>query len=201
MKLDPEYPTEPFLYLSYTYDAPIGGDSEASTHTHLADGADDCKDGENNMVDCMVSGRLARVKVDPATSVAVDGAGDPDPYDPGSEQVLVNSWCQQVTSHSIGDIEFDSAGRASDERRRRRQLGLARLRAARQPLRRPALRRRLAAGAGPAHPGDRRRPDRLQRLDHPRQPRNRRGDADNPLALTPLSAGGVEDVAARRILS
>jgi glucose/arabinose dehydrogenase len=104
MKLDPEYPTKPYLYLSYTYDAPIGGDSALSKHTHYADGSDDCSTGSNS-VDCMVSGRLVRVKLNASTSVAVGG-----PVDPSSEEVLVNSWCQQVTSHSIGDIEFDSEG-------------------------------------------------------------------------------------------
>lgn len=104
MKLDPEYPAKPFIYLSYTYDAPIGGDSADSTHTHYADGSDDCNTS-NNSVDCLVSGRLARIEINPATSVAVGG-----PVDPTSEEVLVNSWCQQVTSHSMGDIEFDSEG-------------------------------------------------------------------------------------------
>jgi glucose/arabinose dehydrogenase len=104
MKLDPEYPAKPFIYLSYTYDAPIGGDSADSTHVHNADGSDNC-DEANNSVDCMVSGRLARVEINPTTSVAVGGA-----VDPSSEEVLVNSWCQQVTSHSMGDIEFDEEG-------------------------------------------------------------------------------------------
>lgn len=104
MKLDPEYPAKPFIYLSYTYDAPIGGDSADSTHTHYAEGSDDC-DQTNNSVDCLVSGRLARVEINPATSVAVGGA-----VDPTSEEVLINSWCQQVTSHSMGDIEFDEEG-------------------------------------------------------------------------------------------
>lgn len=105
MKLDPEYPTKPYIYLSYTYDAPIGGDSSLSTHTHYSDGGDECEEAVNNGIDCLVSGRLARVKLNPATSVAVGG-----PVDPTSEEVLVNSWCQQVSSHSIGDIEFDSEG-------------------------------------------------------------------------------------------
>ncbi|HWO83781.1 MAG TPA: PQQ-dependent sugar dehydrogenase [Solirubrobacterales bacterium] len=104
MKLDPEYPSKPFVYLSYTYDAPIGGDSANSTHPHSADGGDDCSLA-NYSVGCLVSGRLARVELDPATSVAVGG-----PVDPSSEDVLINSWCQQVTSHSMGDIEFDQEG-------------------------------------------------------------------------------------------
>jgi glucose/arabinose dehydrogenase len=104
MKLDPEYPTKPYMYLSYTYDAPIGGDWALSTHSHSADGSDDCSEASNS-VDCMVSGRLVRIELNPSTSVAVGG-----PVDPSSEEVLVSSWCQQVISHSIGDIEFDSEG-------------------------------------------------------------------------------------------
>jgi glucose/arabinose dehydrogenase len=104
MKLDPEYPTQPFLYLSYTYDAPIGGDSANSTHAHNADGSDNCSEA-NNSVDCLVSGRLAKVEINPASSLAVGGVDDPS-----SEEVLINSWCQQVTSHSMGDIEFDEEG-------------------------------------------------------------------------------------------
>jgi glucose/arabinose dehydrogenase len=105
MKLDPEYPSKPFVYLSYTYDAPIGGDSADSTHEHSSDGNDNCQDATNNSIDCLVSGRLARVEIDPATNIAVGGA-----VDPSSEEVLINSWCQQVTSHSMGDIEFDQEG-------------------------------------------------------------------------------------------
>jgi glucose/arabinose dehydrogenase len=103
MKLDPEYPSKPFIYLSYTYDAPIGGDSALSTHTHNSDGSDNCLDA-SPYTDCLVSGRLARVELDPNTGVAVGGPLEPP------QEALVNSWCQQFTSHSIGDLEFDSEG-------------------------------------------------------------------------------------------
>jgi glucose/arabinose dehydrogenase len=102
MKLDPEYPDDPYIYLSYTYDAPIGGNSAASPHEHLADGSDDCDTDSDS--GCLVSGRLARIEINPATDVAVGGAQEPP------QQVLINSWCQQKLSHSIGDIEFDSSG-------------------------------------------------------------------------------------------
>lgn len=102
MKLDPEYPTHPYIYLSYTYDAPIGGDSADSPHEHLADGSDGCDTSED--AGCLVSGRLARIQINPATDVAVGGAQEPP------QEVLINSWCQQKLSHSIGDIEFDSSG-------------------------------------------------------------------------------------------
>jgi glucose/arabinose dehydrogenase len=196
MKLDPEYPTKPYIYLSYTYDAPIGGDSAASTHTHYADGADDCEEAVNNAVDCLVSGRLARVKIDPATSVAVGG-----PVDPSSEEVLINSWCQQATSHSIGDIEFDSEGAllmsggegASWGSIDYGQLGNpcndppyegGSLRA--QDLRTPAT-----AGDPTDYSGSIIRVNRETGAAMP----------NNPLAVSPLFGGGVEDVAARRILA
>ncbi|HEX6456732.1 MAG TPA: PQQ-dependent sugar dehydrogenase [Solirubrobacterales bacterium] len=195
MKLDPEYPAKPFIYLSYTYDAPIGGDSADSTHTHYADGSDDC-DTTNNYVDCMVSGRLARIEINPATSVAVGGA-----VDPTSEEVLVNSWCQQVTSHSIGDIEFDSEGAllmsggdgASWGTLDYGQLGNpcedppfegGSLRA--QDLKTPAT------SADPTNYNG--AIIRVNRETGAAMP-------NNPLAVNPLFAEGKEDVAARRILS
>ena len=102
MKLDPDYPAEPYVYLSYTYDAPIGGDSADSPHEHLADGSDKCDTGSDG--GCLVSGRLVRIEINPATDVAVGGAQEPP------QEVLINSWCQQKVSHSIGDIEFDGSG-------------------------------------------------------------------------------------------
>ncbi|MGN6200892.1 MAG: PQQ-dependent sugar dehydrogenase, partial [Solirubrobacterales bacterium] len=196
MKLDPEYPTKPYIYLSYTYDAPIGGDSSLSTHAHYSDGEDGCEDAVNDAADCMVSGRLARIKLNPATSVAVGG-----PVDPTSEEVLVNSWCQQATSHSIGDIEFDSEGAllmsggdgASWGTLDYGQLGNpcgdppyegGSLRA--QDLKTPAT-----AGDPTNYNGAIIRVNRETGAAMP----------NNPLALNPLSAGGQEDVAARRIIS
>jgi glucose/arabinose dehydrogenase len=102
MKLDPEYPDDPYIYLSYTYDAPIGGDSDDSTHPHLADGSDDCD--TSNDFGCLVSGRLARIEINPTTDVAVGGPEEPP------QEVLINSWCQQSISHSIGDLEFVGDG-------------------------------------------------------------------------------------------
>jgi len=200
MKLDPEYPAQPYLYLSYTYDAPIGGDSDDSEHTHYADGADDCVEAKESD-DCLVSGRLARVEIDPATSVAVGSGGAADPVDPGSEEVLINSWCQQVTSHSVGDIEFDAEGAllmsggdgASWGSIDFGQLGNfckdpeyegGSLRA--QDLRTPAT---------PGDPTDYN--GSIIRVDRD----TGAALSNNPLAQAPLSSGGVEDVAARRILA
>ncbi len=195
MKLDPEYPAKPYLYLSYTYDAPIGGDYKASTHTHLEDGADDCVE-EKFSGDCVVSGRLSRVEVDPDSSVAVGG-----PVNPSSEEVLINSWCQQTTSHSVGDIEFDAEGAllmsggegASWGSIDFGQLGNycgdpefegGSLRA--QDLRTPAT-----PGDPTEYGGSIIRVDRETGAALP----------NNPLSLEPLFGAGVEDVAAQRILA
>jgi len=195
MKLDPEYPAKPFMYLSYTYDAPIGGDSSASTHTHLADGADDCEEA-NNAIDCLVSGRLARVEIDPLTSVAVGG-----PEDPTSEQVLINSWCQQATSHSIGDIEFDSDGALLMSGGEGASWGSIDFGQQGNPCNDPpfeggSLRAQdLRTPATPGDPTD--YSGSIIRVNR----ETGAAMADNPLAIAPLFGGGVEDVAARRILA
>ncbi len=107
---------------------------------------------------CVVSARLSRLQ---ASGNAMTG----------TEQVLINDWCQQFPSHSIGTLRFGPDGVPLRGRRRRRQLQRRRLRAVRrlgrqpdaqEPLRRPARRRRryrdpadgrgrCPALAGPAH--------------------------------------------------
>jgi glucose/arabinose dehydrogenase len=196
MKLDPEYPTKPYIYLSYTYDAPIGGDSADSTHTHYADGADDCDEVTNDAVDCLVSGRLARVKIDPATSVAVGG-----PVDPTSEEVLINSWCQQTTSHSIGDIEFDSEGALLMSGGDGASWG------------NPDYGQQGNPCGDPPYEGGSLRAQDLKTPATISDPTNYNGSLirvnretgaampNNPLTLNPLFGEGVEDVSARRIIS
>ena len=101
MKLDPEYPAEPFIYVTYTYDAPIGGPPPPGPpYPFEGDYCEEVAPYE----DCLASGRIASIEVEPATGVAVGGFEDP----PQNE--LVWSWCTQFTSHSMGDIEFDSSG-------------------------------------------------------------------------------------------
>jgi len=96
MVLDPNFPTNPYIYVLYTYDAPIGGTAPRwGTSGVLSDpcptppGATD--DG------CVVSGRLSRLQV---SGNVLSGA----------EQVLINDWCQQYPSHSIGGLSFGADG-------------------------------------------------------------------------------------------
>ena len=78
MALDPDFPTDGSIYVLYTHDAAIGG--TAPRYNDAC--ADPTGDG------CVVSGRLSRLGSD------------------GSEEVLIEDWCQQYPSHSVGSLAF-----------------------------------------------------------------------------------------------
>ena len=80
--LDPSFPTRSVIYALYTYDAPIGGTAPVYNDT--------CADSTG--AGCKVSGRLSRILPD------------------GSEQVMIEDWCQQYPSHSIGSLAFGPDG-------------------------------------------------------------------------------------------
>ena len=80
--LDPSFPTKNVIYALYTHDAPIGGTAPVYN--------DNCADPTG--AGCKVSGRLSRVLAD------------------GSEQVMIEDWCQQYPSHSIGSLAFGPDG-------------------------------------------------------------------------------------------
>ena len=80
--LDPSFPTKNVIYALYTYDAPIGGTAPVYN--------DNCVDPTG--AGCKVSGRLSRILPD------------------GSEQVMIEDWCQQYPSHSIGSLAFGPDG-------------------------------------------------------------------------------------------
>ena len=105
MALHPNFPTTPSVYVLYTHDAAIGGTAPRwGTAGAVSDG---CPNPPGATSDgCVVSGRLSRLQA--AGNVMT-----------GSEQVLVEDWCQQYPSHSVGSVEFGpdgalyaSAGRA-----------------------------------------------------------------------------------------
>ena len=82
LALDPSFPTKNVIYALYTYDAPIGGTAPVYNDT--------CADPTG--AGCKVSGRLSRILSD------------------GSEQVMIEDWCQQYPSHSIGSLAFGPDG-------------------------------------------------------------------------------------------
>jgi glucose/arabinose dehydrogenase/PKD repeat protein len=96
MALHPNFPTDPRVYVLYTYDAAIGGTAPTWGTAGATD--DNCPTPPGPTTDgCLVSGRL---------SVLTPGAGGSPP----TEQVLINDWCQQYASHSIGTLAFGGDG-------------------------------------------------------------------------------------------
>jgi glucose/arabinose dehydrogenase len=98
MTLAPNFPADPYVYVLYTYDHELGSGSSPprwGTGTY----SDSCPTPPGATGDgCVVSGRLSRLQ---AAGNAMTG----------NEQVLVEDWCQQYPSHSIGAVEFGADGK------------------------------------------------------------------------------------------
>jgi len=89
--LDPGYPAQPYVYALFTFDAPIGGTPPVW--------GDDCPTPPGpTTFGCVVSGRLVRLTADAGLQHAT------------SEQDLLDGWCQQFPSHSVGDLQFGPDG-------------------------------------------------------------------------------------------
>jgi glucose/arabinose dehydrogenase/PKD repeat protein len=90
MALPPNFPTDPYVYVLYAYDAAIGGTAPVWN--------DACPTPPGPTTDgCLVSGRVSRLQANGNVMT-------------GPEQVLINDWCQQFPSHSIGTLLFGRDG-------------------------------------------------------------------------------------------
>lgn len=98
MALDPNFPNKPYIYVLYTFDAEIGGTAPKWGAPGVS--SDPCPNPPGATGDgCVVSGRLSRLTVDTGTDQMV-----------GNERVLIEDWCQQYPSHSIGTLAFGEDG-------------------------------------------------------------------------------------------
>jgi len=89
LALDPNFPNSPYIYVLYTYDAPPGGTAPRWN--------DACPTPPGPNTDgCVVQGRLSRLTISGNAST--------------NEQILIQGWCQQFPSHSIGDLRFGTDG-------------------------------------------------------------------------------------------
>jgi glucose/arabinose dehydrogenase/PKD repeat protein len=96
MALHPNFPSQPYVYVLYTYDAAIGG--TAPRWGTAGATSDPCPSPPGPTTDgCVVSGRLSRLVASGNVMV-------------GPEQVLIEDWCQQFPSHSIGTVTFGPDG-------------------------------------------------------------------------------------------
>jgi glucose/arabinose dehydrogenase len=109
LAVDPNFPASPYLYVLYSYDhilgAPAGEVPKWGKVDQSGDGCEEKPSGTG--VDaCPVSGRLVRMTADVASGYekAVSSGGKPE------EKVLVEGWCTQFSSHSIGDLQFGAEG-------------------------------------------------------------------------------------------
>ncbi len=95
LALAPNFPTDPSMYVLYSHDAAIG--ATAPRWGAAGATADDCPNPPGGTADgCVISGRLSRL------NASLPGGGP--------EQVLIEDWCQQYPSHSVGDLAFGPDG-------------------------------------------------------------------------------------------
>jgi len=98
MALAPNFPTDPYVYVLYTYDHELGSTAPAPRWGTPGVYSDPCPSPPGATSDgCVVSARLSRLQANGNVMT-------------GPEQVLVEDWCQQYPSHSIGTVEFGRDG-------------------------------------------------------------------------------------------
>jgi glucose/arabinose dehydrogenase/PKD repeat protein len=88
---NPALPSRPWVYVLYTYDHQLGSSSALPW-------GDTCPSPPGPTTDgCVVSGRLSRFTVSGNTIA-------------NQETVLIEDWCQQFPSHSVGNLAFGPDG-------------------------------------------------------------------------------------------
>jgi glucose/arabinose dehydrogenase/fibronectin type 3 domain-containing protein len=94
--VDPNFPTQPYIYVYYTLDARIGGTPPLYGDV---DGTwDSCAKANLGLDEnCVVGGRISRLRIDGEVMT-------------GNEQVLVEDWCQQYPVHTGGGLGFGADG-------------------------------------------------------------------------------------------
>jgi glucose/arabinose dehydrogenase len=98
LALAPNFPTDPYVYVLYTYDHELGSTAPAPRWGTAGVYSDPCPTPPGPTADgCVVSGRLSRLQASGNTMT-------------GAEQVLIEDWCQQYPSHSVGSVEFGGDG-------------------------------------------------------------------------------------------
>lgn len=105
LALDPEFETgRPYVYALYSFNHELGAPSMAMPEFPSVGTGVSAYEGDECPVEneCIVSGRLVRLTAE--GSHAKEAGGEPE------EKVLLEEWCQQSSSHSIGDLSFGPEG-------------------------------------------------------------------------------------------
>lgn len=105
LTVDPEFPIKPYVYALFTYDHVLGS-GEPAPEWGTGEG-DSCPlVPANEADDCVVSGRLVRY----TANLSTDGEGHQHAAAGGEKVLIAEDWCQQFSSHSIGDLRFGPEG-------------------------------------------------------------------------------------------
>lgn len=96
LALDPQFPAQPYVYVSYTYDHQLGSAAAAPLWGTANTDSDTCPEPEASTTGCVVSARVSRLTLAGNTAT--------------NETVLVEDWCAMYPSHSIGDLAFGPDG-------------------------------------------------------------------------------------------
>jgi glucose/arabinose dehydrogenase len=108
LELDPEFTTgRPYVYALYTWDHVLGeawNPADPRYGDPGVTGDPDCPT-QNSSRTCLVSGRLVRLTEDSGTPGKAEHQGDFP-----KEEELLQGWCQQFSSHSIGELQFGPEG-------------------------------------------------------------------------------------------
>jgi glucose/arabinose dehydrogenase len=108
IELDPKFEEgRPYVYALYTWDHVLGepwNPSEPEYGTPGVSGDPGCP-SQNSSGSCLVGGRLVRLTEAPLSpNHALEEGGRP------KEEELLQGWCQQFSSHSIGELRFGPEG-------------------------------------------------------------------------------------------
>jgi glucose/arabinose dehydrogenase len=112
LELDPEFEAgRPYVYALYTWDHVLGEEWDPENPKPKygkpgVSGDPSCFE-QNPNGSCLVSGRLVRLTENPLSpnhALADEKSGLP------IEEQLLEGWCQQFSSHSIGELQFGSEG-------------------------------------------------------------------------------------------
>jgi glucose/arabinose dehydrogenase len=109
LALDPEFTVNGRVYALYTWDHVLGEpwDNLSPTPKYgkpQISGDPNCPT-QNTSSSCLVSGRLVVLEEDPENkNHAVEAGGLP------KEEQLLEGWCQQFSSHSVGELQFGPEG-------------------------------------------------------------------------------------------
>jgi glucose/arabinose dehydrogenase len=109
LALDPKFDEgRPYVYALYTWDHVLSNESwnpEEPEYGEPEKSGDPGCPSQNNTASCLVSGRLVRLEENLGDKGhAVEEGGLP------KEKELLKGWCQQFSSHSIGELKFGPEG-------------------------------------------------------------------------------------------